>query len=191
MVLYFVSLNSPLVSYYFSRVTVEASFLIWIGCGVLYSMCRVGWSCSVFAVVRDLVPSFLYPQVSFVHANVLYAANTGNDYNYHIEKRWRAIYVLSIFCVTKTCSSVAMPSGYKLGITRACGHLTDAWYILKSWKTKFLNIIYSSQNYAITYMARCVQCECAYNNTYMYYIVGTVDSGSVGGQTASIRVVIW
>ncbi len=79
-----------------------------------------GWGC--FGVVRDLVNSLCPLSHS---SELLHAADTSNDYNYRLEERRdgavsRVVCSVLFFCVTKTCY-VAMPSGYKLVITRARG----------------------------------------------------------------------
>ena len=65
--------------------SVEASFFGLV-VGAVELFCRlssiVGWGC--FAVVRDLVNSLCPLSHS---SELLYAADTGNDYNYRLEER--------------------------------------------------------------------------------------------------------
>ncbi len=79
------------------------------GGGAVLQQCGVGLSAAIAGVGLFC---------SSDSSELLYAADTGNDYNYRLEERSRVQGCLfsSIFCVTKTCY-VAMPSGYKLVIT--------------------------------------------------------------------------
>ncbi len=92
---------------------------LWPGTGAVELFCRLS---SIVGMGLSAAVAGVGLFCSSHSSELLYAADTGNDYNYHLEERSRVQGCLfsSIFCVTKTCY-VAMPSGYKLVITRALG----------------------------------------------------------------------